>query len=84
MERKFQKPHLAGYLPPARLSEVCRDALRATEREKRIIVGRQLIREVAGWCALTDEEAIGLLESAKFEFMVSAESGGHSLKKLKK
>lgn len=84
MERKPQKIRQAGYIALPQLQELVRDALRSYSKEERLGAGRLLIREITGWCSLSDEEALGLLESAKFEFMVSAESGGHSLKKCKK
>ena len=75
MQRKFQKPHLAGYIPAARLLEINRDALRAMERPERLAVGKRLIREIVGWCALSSEEALGLLEACKFSFLVENEDG---------
>lgn len=84
MERTH-KIRQAGYLPLPRLLELNRDALRAYDKHgERQTAGKRLIREIVSWCATNDFEAIGLLEACKFDFLVSEESGGHSLKKCKK
>lgn len=84
MERTH-KIRQAGYVPLPRLLEINRDALRAYDKHgERQTAGKRLIQEIVSWCATNDFEAIGLLQAGAWEFMVSAESGGHSLKKCKK
>jgi len=75
MERTH-KIRQAGYLPLPRLLELNRDALRAYDKHgERQTAGKRLIREIVGWCALSSEEALGLLEACKFSFLVENEDG---------
>lgn len=73
MERT-QKIRQQGYIAIDRLLEINRDALRAMERStERLTAGKRLIREITGWCAMSNEEALGILESSKFKFIQDAE-----------
>ena len=72
MERA-QKVRQAGYIHPNRLQEIIRDALRTYSKNEKLAAGKMILREVAGWASYSSEEALGLLDSAKFKFLQDAE-----------
>jgi len=72
MKKKTDIP-LAGYLPLPKLLEINRDALRAMPKAEARRACKQLLREVLGFTTFSNEEAIGLLESTKFMFLIQAE-----------
>jgi hypothetical protein len=73
MERNPDRVRQQGYIPLARLLEINRDAIRAMTREESHTACKILVREIIGWCSLSNEEAVGLLESAKTKFLMMAE-----------
>jgi hypothetical protein len=73
METHPERVRQAGYVELPRLSEIIRDALRAYTREEGLAAGRILIREIISWVSLSNEESIGLLESAKQKFLFDNE-----------
>jgi len=83
MERDTSKIRQQGFVPLATLLEITRDALRAMTREEKLIAGRMLTREVAKWCSYSQEEALGILESAKFQFLQMAEDNFEQLEAVR-
>ena len=79
MERNPTRIRQQGFVPLAHLLEINRDALRAMTRDEKLIAGRMLTREVAKWCSYSQEEALGILESAKFQFLQLAEDNFEQL-----
>lgn len=79
MERDPSKIRQQGYVPLTLLLEITRDALRTYTRDEKLTAGRLLIREVAKWASYSQEEALGLLESAKFQFLQMAEDNFEKL-----
>jgi len=77
MQRTKKKPNpipLAGYLPVNRLIEIIRDAIRAMPKEEKRNTAKELIIEVCKWSSYSQEEAIGVLQSAQFHFLQNVDN----------